>query len=147
MSEILKVENLTKVFNVGKDADLYAVNNVSFTLGKGETLGLVGESGSGKTTVGRCVLRLIEPTTGKVFLNGVDVTNLKDKELRKLRSEMQLVFQDPFGSLNPRLTVTQVINEPLFLHGEQQQARQKRVDEMMELVGLDAEVGNYTLQL
>jgi oligopeptide transport system ATP-binding protein len=143
MSEILKVENLTKVFNVGKDADLYAVNNVSFTLGKGETLGLVGESGSGKTTVGRCVLRLIEPTTGKVFLNGVDVTNLKDKELRKLRSEMQLVFQDPFGSLNPRLTVTQVINEPLFLHGEQKQARQKRVDEMMELVGLETDVGNY----
>ena len=87
MSEILKVENLTKVFNVGKDADLYAVNNVSFTLGKGETLGLVGESGSGKTTVGRCVLRLIEPTTGKVFLNGVDITNLKDKELISISTD------------------------------------------------------------
>tara|TARA_B100000686_G_scaffold350194_1_gene445478 strand:- start:2505 stop:3464 length:960 start_codon:yes stop_codon:yes gene_type:complete len=143
MSYILEVENLTKVFNVGKDADLYAVNNVSFSLGKGETLGLVGESGSGKTTVGRCVLRLIEPTTGKVVLNGVDVTSLSDKDLRKLRSEMQLVFQDPFGSLNPRLTVDEVINEPLFLHGEEKQTRRIRVEEMRELVGLEKDVHNY----
>jgi len=143
MSTILEVENLTKIFNVGKDADLYAVNNVSFTLGKGETLGLVGESGSGKTTVGRCVLRLIEPSEGKVVLNGIDVTSLPDKQLRSLRSQMQLVFQDPFGSLNPRLTVDQVIEEPMYLHGEEKVIRKKRVEKMRDLVGLDHDVGNY----
>ena len=114
MSNMLEVKDLTKVFVIGKDANLIAVNNVSFNLKRGETLGLVGESGSGKTTVGRCILRLIEPTQGTVVLDGEDITELESTQLRKRRSNMQLVFQDPFGSLNPRLTVSQTIEEPLF---------------------------------
>ena len=102
---LLTVENLTKIFTVGKDEDLIAVNNVSFTLERGETLGLVGESGSGKTTVGRCVLRLIEPTEGRIALGDQQISELDPAGLRALRARMQLVFQDPFGSLNPRLTV------------------------------------------
>ena len=109
MTNMLEVESLTKIFVIGKDANLIAVNNVSFNLKHGETLGLVGESGSGKTTVGRCVLRLIEPTEGRVTFDGEDVTALDATRLRDLRANMQLVFQDPFGSLNPRLTVSQTV--------------------------------------
>ena len=94
-----------------------AVRNASLTVDRGETLGLVGESGSGKTTLGRCILRLIEPTEGSVFLSGNEITGLKGKALRDLRPRMQLVFQDPFASLNPRLTVAQTLREPLMLHG------------------------------
>ncbi len=140
---LLEVKNLTKVFNVGKDADLIAVNNVSFSLERGETLGLVGESGSGKTTVGRCVLRLIEPTEGSVTLDGVEISGLGPSELRVLRARMQLVFQDPFGSLNPRLTVSQTVDEPLALHGVERAERQTRVGEMLERVGLESHVFSY----
>ncbi len=143
MSNMLEVKDLTKVFVIGKDANLIAVNNVSFNLKRGETLGLVGESGSGKTTVGRCILRLIEPTQGTVVLDGEDITELESTQLRKRRSNMQLVFQDPFGSLNPRLTVSQTIEEPLFLHNVDREARQKRVVEMMDLVGLDQHFFHY----
>ena len=102
---LLTVENLTKIFTVGKGEELIAVNNVSFALERGETLGLVGESGSGKTTVGRCVLRLIEPTEGRIALGDQEISELDPAGLRALRARMQLVFQDPFGSLNPMLTV------------------------------------------
>jgi oligopeptide/dipeptide ABC transporter ATP-binding protein len=143
MSNMLEVEDLTKVFVIAKDANLIAVNNVSFSLKRGETLGLVGESGSGKTTVGRCILRLIEPTEGRVVLDGQDITELDAKRLRELRANMQLVFQDPFGSLNPRLTVSQTIDEPLALHGMGRDERRERVAEMMRLVGLDEHFEHY----
>ena len=131
MSNMLEVKDLTKIFVIAKDANLIAVNNVSFSLKRGETLGLVGESGSGKTTVGRCILRLIEPTEGRVVLDGQEITELAANQLRDLRANMQLVFQDPFGSLNPRQTVSQTIDEPLKLHGMKRDKRQERDREMM----------------
>jgi oligopeptide/dipeptide ABC transporter ATP-binding protein len=140
---MLEVEDLTKIFVIGKDANLIAVNNISFNLKHGETLGLVGESGSGKTTVGRCILRLIEPTEGRITLDGEDVTALDATALRNLRANMQLVFQDPFGSLNPRLTVSQTIDEPLKLHGMARAERRERVAEMMRLVGLEPHFYHY----
>jgi len=143
MSNMLEVKDLTKIFVIAKDANLIAVNNVSFSLKRGETLGLVGESGSGKTTVGRCILRLIEPTEGRVVLDGQEITELDANQLRDLRANMQLVFQDPFGSLNPRLTVSQTIDEPLKLHGMKRDKRQERVREMMSLVGLDEHFYHY----
>src|ERR1039458_5628444 len=100
VTALLEVRNLTKIFSVGPGADLVAVRDVSFTLGRGETLGLVGESGSGKNTVGRCVLRLIEPTRGRLLLGGKDIREYHGEKLRALRARMQLVFQDPFASLN-----------------------------------------------
>ena len=143
MTNMLEVEDLTKIFVIGKDANLIAVNNISFNLKHGETLGLVGESGSGKTTVGRCILRLIEPTEGRITLDGEDVTALDATALRNLRANMQLVFQDPFGSLNPRLTVSQTIDEPLKLHGMGRAERRERVAEMMRLVGLEPHFYHY----
>lgn len=140
---LLEVENLTKIFTVGHGDDLIAVNNVSFTLERGETLGLVGESGSGKTTVGRCVLRLIEPTKGRIALGGAEISDLAPDRLRALRARMQLVFQDPFGSLNPRLTAFQTVDEPLALHGAARAARRGRVADMLERVGLGAPLFDY----
>ena len=110
--ELLKVTNLVKNFELRvnngarrKKRIVQAVTNVSFSVGKGQTLGLVGESGSGKTTVGRCILRLIEPTSGSVEFEGQDLGSLKFEELRALRRKMQIVFQDPFASLDPKMTV------------------------------------------
>lgn len=140
---LLEVENLTKIFTVGHGDDLIAVNNVSFTLERGETLGLVGESGSGKTTVGRCVLRLIEPTKGRIALGGAEISDLAPDRLRALRARMQLVFQDPFGSLNPRLTAFQTVDEPLALHGAARAERRGRVADMLERVGLGAPLFDY----
>ena len=113
MSEhLLEVKHLKKYFKTGRGI-LQAVDDVSFTLDKGETLGLVGESGCGKSTTGRAILRLIEPTEGEVLFEGKDVTKMSGSELRKIRRDMQIVFQDPFSSLNPRKTVMQLIGEPL----------------------------------
>ena len=140
---LLTVENLTKIFTVGKGEELIAVNNVSFVLERGETLGLVGESGSGKTTVGRCVLRLIEPTEGRIALGDQQISELDPAGLRDLRARMQLVFQDPFGSLNPRLTVYQTVDEPLALHGVGRAERRPRVGAMLERVGLSSDVFTY----
>ena len=140
---LLEVENLTKIFTVGHGDELIAVNNVSFALERGETLGLVGESGSGKTTVGRCVLRLIEPTAGRIALDGAEISDLAPDRLRALRARMQLVFQDPFGSLNPRLTVFQTVDEPLALHGAARAERRPRVGAMLERVGLGTHLFDY----
>lgn len=137
MSPLLSVQDLTKIFSLGPGSDLVAVRAASLTLDRRETLGLVGESGSGKTTLGRCILRLMEPTHGRIILDGIDVTGVKGRPLRELRTHMQLVFQDPFASLNPRFTVEQTVSEPLMLHGVERATRKRRTVEMLKQVGLD----------
>lgn len=134
---ILEVKNLKKYFNTPGGV-LHAVDDVSFTLEKGKILGVVGESGCGKSTMGRAILRLHEPTSGEVMFEGRDITKISTEEMRKLRSEMQIIFQDPFASLNPRKTVSEIIGEPLRLHKIYKSAaeREKHVLELMEVVGL-----------
>ena len=134
---ILKVEHLKKYFNTKKGV-LHAVDDVSFSIDRGKTLGVVGESGCGKSTTGRCVLRLIEPTEGKVWFDGQDITGLKPNEMRMIRQKMQIIFQDPYSSLNPRMTVSDIIAEPVKLHKlcSSKAAVEARVDELMETVGL-----------
>ncbi|MEY3988259.1 MAG: hypothetical protein RJB50_528 [Actinomycetota bacterium] len=143
--ELLKVTNLVKNFELRvnngarrKKRIVQAVTNVSFSVGKGQTLGLVGESGSGKTTVGRCILRLIEPTSGSVEFEGQDLGSLKFEELRALRRKMQIVFQDPFASLDPKMTIGSSISEPLIVQNVPGDHSDK-VIELLELVGLSAD--------
>src|ERR1700755_2416875 len=112
---LIAVEGLVKRFYLKGQNYVGAINGISFEIGRGETLGLVGESGSGKTTVGRCLLRLVEPTSGRIRFEGSDITRLTNRQLKPLRSRMQMVFQDPFASLNPRRTVRQTVEEPLAL--------------------------------
>ena len=138
MSEVLlDVKGLKKYFPT-KRGMLHAVDDVTFTIEKGKTLGVVGESGCGKSTTGRAILRLHEPTGGQVFFEGQDVAKLNAAELRHKRKEMQIIFQDPFSSLNPRKTVSQTIEEPLKLHGliPNKEERLQKVLETMETVGL-----------
>ena len=134
---LLEVEGLKKYFPTKKGI-LHAVDDVSFTIEEGKTLGVVGESGCGKSTTGRAILRLLEPTAGRVTFDGVDVAGLNAEELRKMRTKMQIIFQDPFSSLNPRMTVSQAIEEPIRLHGiiTDKKEREERVMELMETVGL-----------
>jgi oligopeptide/dipeptide ABC transporter ATP-binding protein len=115
---LVAVEGLVKRFYLKGQNYVGAINGISFEIARGETLGLVGESGSGKTTVGRCLLRLIEPTSGRIRFEGSDITRLTKRELKPLRSRLQIVFQDPFASLNPRRTVRQTVEEPLALQGD-----------------------------
>ena len=134
--ELLRVENLKKYF-VTNSGLLHAVDDVSFSLGKGKTLGVVGESGCGKSTLGRTILRLHEPTSGKIFFKGQDITDLDKKAMKELRRNMQIIFQDPFASLNPRMTVAQTIQESLLIQGiftkKDKAGLEKRVRELMEL--------------
>lgn len=134
---LLEVKHLKKYFKTPKGL-LHAVDDVNFTIEKGKTLGIVGESGCGKTTAGRSILRLIEPTSGEVFFEGQDIIKLSKKELRKKRSEMQIIFQDPFSSLNPRKTVSQTIADPLKINRivTDKKELKKKVSELMETVGL-----------
>ena len=138
MSEpILQVSNLKKYFKTSRGM-LHAVDDISFTLEKGKTLGIVGESGCGKSTTGRCILRLIEPTSGQVLFDGEDILQLSGRKLRERRADMQIIFQDPFSSLNPRKTVMQTIAEGVEMRGKyRSRARiESRVLELMETVGL-----------
>ena len=143
---ILEVKNLKKYFPVKKGAfsrtigQVRAVDGVSFTLRRGETLGLVGESGCGKTTVGRSILRLIEPTSGEITFNGQNLLGLNRQELRKMRASFQIIFQDPFSSLNPRMNIGRIIAEPFKNHLSVSKAEiRERVASLMEKVGLHPE--------
>lgn len=146
---LVEIQHLKKYFPVRKGllqtvvGHVKAVDDVSFTINEGETLGLVGESGCGKTTVGRTLLRLYEPTSGRILFSGHDVTNLSGAPLRALRRDMQIVFQDPFSSLNPRMTVRSIVEEGLVIHrvGTRKE-RLKRVDEVLTRVGLDTSYVN-----
>lgn len=143
---LLEVHNLKVHFPVKRGAFrpardfVRAVDDVSFSLAPGETLGLVGESGCGKTTLGRAIVRLVEPTAGKILFAGKNLVQLSGAELRAQRRQLQMIFQDPYGSLNPRLTVADIVGEALDLHGlaESQTARAARVAELLKAVGLDA---------
>ena len=145
-SDLVEVRNLTKYFpvgggllGVGRDA-VKAVDDVTFSIRRGETFGLVGESGCGKSTTGRCILRLIEPTSGSVRFDGQDLLTLSSHGLRRLRRDIQIIFQDPYSSLNPRLTVGRIVEEPLVIHriGDRR-GRRNRVIELLGLVGLEPE--------
>lgn len=138
MSEVLvKIQQLQKTFKVGKRR-LNAIRSLDLQIYRGETLGLVGESGCGKSTVGRTILRLYEPTSGKVEFDGVDLQTLSPSEMKRMRRRMQIVFQDPYASLNPRMTVQDIVGEPLDIHrlarGKQ---RRKRIEDLLKCVGLN----------
>jgi ABC-type glutathione transport system ATPase component len=144
---LLEIKNLTKVFPrrgtaFGRDAknELRAVDDVAFDIRAGETLGLVGESGSGKSTLGRLILRLVEPTSGSIRFAGRDLLAASGGELRRLRREMQIIFQDPFSSLDPRMRIEDLIAEPLIIHGEGKASggANAKVAELLRAVGLDA---------
>lgn len=144
-SVILQVRNLKKYFPVTqgiilqrKIADVKAVDGISFDVRQGETLGLVGESGCGKSTTGRTILQLYRPTEGQVIFRGKDLTKLKGEELRKMRADMQMIFQDPYASLNPRMTVGDIIGEPLEVHNlAKGKEKKERVQELLQIVGLN----------
>lgn len=142
---LLKVENLTKYFPIRagmlarKVGDVKAVNDISFEVYEGETLGIVGESGCGKSTTGRVIMRLHEPTSGKITFDGVELTSLSNEEMRKARRDIQMVFQDPYASLNPRHTIEKILEEPLIVHGiGTAEERRRKVIEYLEVVGLSA---------
>lgn len=133
---LLQVRDLKKYFSIGQDFDLKAVDGVSFTIQRGETLGLVGESGCGKSTLGRTIIRLYENTAGEVLFKGKDVHKLRGKEVGQFNRDVQMIFQDPQASLNPRMTVEDIIAEGLDIHGLSRGARRERVAELLQLVGL-----------
>ncbi|WP_342540762.1 dipeptide ABC transporter ATP-binding protein [Heyndrickxia sp. FSL K6-6286] len=142
MSTLVEVKNLKKHFPISKrifskkTSVVKAVDGLTFTIEKGETLGLVGESGCGKSTTGRMIMRLIEPTEGQVFFNGQDITSFSEDKLRKFRKEFQMIFQDPFASLNPRMKIGDIIEEPLIVHGVEKEERKQRVESLLDVVGL-----------
>ncbi|MFZ5809697.1 MAG: ABC transporter ATP-binding protein [Chloroflexota bacterium] len=147
---LLKLDNLVKHFPITQGiiirkqiGAVHAVDGISFEVYRGETLGLVGESGCGKSTTGRTILQLYRPTAGHVYFDGVDLVTLSGAELRKMRRRMQMIFQDPYASLNPRMTVGEIIGEPLIIHNVAQgKAIEARVQELLELVGLNPAFAN-----
>ena len=134
---LVQVKNLCKYFKVGRHADLKAVDNVSFDIYKGETVSLVGESGCGKSTTGRCLIRLYEPTSGEVIFDGKDVTKLTKEEQKKFCHRVQMIFQNPYASLNPRMTVREIVGEALRQHGMPAKEVEKKVQDLLETVGLN----------
>ena len=138
---MLEVRNLTKHFKMGSKQTVHAVDGVSFTLKKGKTLGLVGESGCGKSTCARTIIRMYAPTSGQILLNGEDITELKQKQLKPYRKNMQMIFQDPYASLNARMTVRDIIAEPLIAHGvvRKKEDANELIYPMLERVGLTKE--------
>jgi oligopeptide/dipeptide ABC transporter ATP-binding protein len=146
---ILEVDDLVKYFPIRAGllrrtvGQVHAVDGVSLSLKAGETLGIVGESGCGKTTLGRTIIRLTDPTAGAIRFKGVDITGYSRSQMREIRREMQIVFQDPYASLNPRMTVREIVAEPLRVHGlYKQRGGKKRISELLETVGLAPEHGN-----
>ena len=146
---LVEVSNLTKLYPLGESifggaahGEVRAVDNVSLTIDAGETLGLVGESGSGKSTLGRLMLRLTEPTSGSIRFDGHDLLTSSPREMRRLRRDMQIIFQDPFGSLDPRLRVDDIVAEPLIIHERMSSnACSERVGELLRAVGMDQSAG------
>ena len=145
---LLEIRNLTKTFPLGESVfgggakgEVRAVDDVSFNIEPGETLGLVGESGSGKSTLGRLILRLIEPTSGSILYQGNDLLAASRGEMRRMRRDMQIIFQDPFGSLDPRMRVEEIIAEPLVIHGSKTEGGiRPRVTDLLRAVGLDESI-------
>ena len=136
MTELVKVENLVKYFPVAA-GNVHAVDNISFSIKEGETLGLVGESGCGKSTTGRLLIRLIEATSGRILYKGQDIASIKKRELRQIRNRVQIIFQDPFSSLDPRKSIGETIGKPLEIFGVgTKREREEMVDSLMEKVGL-----------
>lgn len=141
---LVEVKNIKKYFPVKKGilgrkkSFVKAVDDVSFKINKGETLGLVGESGCGKSTTGRLLMSLLEPTEGQIYFEGDQITGLNDNQIRSVRKDFQMIFQDPYASLNPRMKIRDIINEPLIVHGFDKDGRMKRVTELLEVVGLNA---------
>ena len=142
MDNILEVKNLKKYFS-SSGGQLHAVDDVSFTIERGKTLGVVGESGCGKSTLGRTIIHLYESTDGKILFDGRDITHISHSEIKTLREDIQMIFQDPFASLNPRMSVGQLIAEPLLIYGKMKgRELDRRVAELMDTVGLARRLSN-----
>ena len=140
---ILEVQNLTKYFPVPAGI-VHSVDGISFSVQRGETLGLVGESGCGKTTAGRTIIRLYEPTSGRIIFDGQDITSLTSQQMLPFRKRMQMIFQDPYASLNPRMTAGDIIREPMVIHGIPKDEHSDRAAHLLRLVGLNSEqAGRY----
>ena len=135
---MLRVENLKKYFHTSS-GDVHSVDGVSFHIRRGETLGLVGESGCGKTTTGRTIIKLYEPTDGRIIFDGHDITRITENEMLPFRKRIQMIFQDPYASLNPRMTVGDIVREPMIIHGIPKDEHQDRVNHLLRLVGLNSE--------
>ncbi len=137
MPALVEIKNLKKYFDTARGT-LHAVDDVSFSIEKGKTMGVVGESGCGKSTLGRVIIHLLDSTSGRIYFEGEDVTFADGKKLRKLREDMKIIFQDPYSSLNPRMTVQQTIMEPLTIPGRySRQERQEETERLMDMVGID----------
>ena len=138
---MLEVLGLKKFFDTpyGK---IHSVDGVSFKINKGETLGLVGESGCGKTTTGRTIIKLYEPDDGKIIFDGIDITNFTSEKMLPLRKKIQMIFQDPYASLNPRMTVADILREPMIIHGLPKEQHQEKIKYLLNLVGLNSEQAN-----
>ena len=150
MNKFIEVKNLIKEFPIKKGffnkqtGAVHAINNISFDIFKGETLGLVGESGCGKSTAGRCILGLIPPTSGSVKMNNLEITSAGSKTLQHLRKKMQIIFQNPYSSLNPRMTVKEILREPFIIHEKtlSKKDTDKRISELLDMVGMNESVLN-----